>query len=82
MGGCVQGAWAPPSLEVIPSVAGWWEEEREEGSLLGTPEEKHLPGPSGVAPLAHPTDRRCPPPPHASASGGCPLLQGCLPGLP
>lgn len=47
MGGCVQGAWAPTSLEAIPSVAGWSEEEREESSLLGTPEEKHLSGPSG-----------------------------------
>lgn len=52
MGGCVQGARAPHSLEAIPSVAGWWEEEGEESSFLSTSEEKHLPGSSRVAQLA------------------------------
>lgn len=47
MDGCVQGAWAPHRFEAVSVVTGWWQEKGEEGSLLGTSEEKHLPSSSG-----------------------------------
>lgn len=46
MDGCVQGAWAPHRFETISFLTGWRQEKGEEGSLLGTSEEKHLPGSS------------------------------------
>ena len=81
MDGCAQGAQAPPNLEALSSVAVWREEEGWKAPSSALPRKSTSPAPPGW--LRLPTRRvEVVLPLPTPLSWCCPLLWGCLPGLP